>query len=479
MSRILIPLAVFLNGGAVMVVEILGVRMISPVFGTGMHVWASLISVALVALAAGYFAGGWLADRHPSRRLFYLLVVAGGIGVVLLPRYAFYLIPVFEPLGYRIGALCAAVVTFLPPLFLIGCSSPFAVRILTFDVQRVGRVAGRLFALGTLGSVAGTLLAGFFLAPVLEIGVTLSLVGVVLVLPGLVGLAKHARLRGTLPPLLVLLCVIWIPTAEMASARGVQIWNTPFQQVKVFDRDGERWLLLDGCVHTHMEVGVSPWCDWGYIPLFRFLPGYRPGAKSLLVLGLGGGAVLPLFEAEEYEVTAVEIDPVVVRVARESFGTLTGAETVHVADARPFVRRAGRTWDLVVLDVCGSDRQPEHLSTVEFFREVKRVLTPEGVVAMNAIGPVDGRTLASLQRTLSEVFARVVPLALNPEGPLTNVVFYASDGPLTLSDLMDLDAEQHHVSLPPGFLLTDQWNPINYWNARWAREIRRTHSERY
>ncbi|MHC4858914.1 MAG: fused MFS/spermidine synthase, partial [Planctomycetota bacterium] len=177
MKRPLVALAVFLTGGAVMVVELLGVRLISPVFGTGLHVWAALISVALAALALGYFVGGWFADRHPGQRSFFALVVVAGLGVVAIPLYAPALIPAFESAGLRLGALLSATVTFLLPLFLLACASPYAIRISTATVEEVGNRAGRIYAVSTLGSVAGTLATGFLLAPLLEINLTLTLTG--------------------------------------------------------------------------------------------------------------------------------------------------------------------------------------------------------------------------------------------------------------------------------------------------------------
>ncbi|MEN8150599.1 MAG: fused MFS/spermidine synthase, partial [Planctomycetota bacterium] len=185
--RLLISGTVFVTGGAVMVVELLGVRLIAPSFGTGLHVWAALISVALAALAAGYFAGGWLADKKPDARPFYGLVLLGAAGVGAIPLYAPALIPTFTPVGLRAGALLAATITFFPPLFLLGCVSPFAIRISASSLDRVGMTAGRVYAISTLGSVAGTLLTGFLLAPLFDIDLVLRLTAAAVAVIGLAG----------------------------------------------------------------------------------------------------------------------------------------------------------------------------------------------------------------------------------------------------------------------------------------------------
>ncbi len=471
-------MCVFLTGAAVMVVELLGVRLIAPVFGTGFHVWASLISVALAALAVGYFAGGWLADRRPRPAPFFTVLIAAGLGVLLIPLYAPSLIPVFESSGLRLGALLAATVTFLPPLFLLGLATPYAVRLSARSVAGVGSVAGRLYAISTCGSVAGTLVTGFLLAPVLEIDTVLRVTGAVVVIVGVIGLTLFKR-PGIIGAAALLALLPAPATRALPPGQLIFSADTPYQRIDVVDRAGERWMYLDGCVHTHMTLDVAPRAEWGYIPLFKFLPDLRPGARTLLAIGIGGGALFPLVEAEEYEITAVEIDPVVARVAGEHFGTLADVKRLEFGDGRPFVRRTKDHFDLVAVDVVGADLMPDHLITVEFFRELKAVMNPRAVVALNAIGAREGRSLASLHRTLLEVFTNVDGLATNPDGEITNVIFYASDGPLELSWAFEPEADLLRISFGEGQILRDALNPFNYWNAPWSRMIRANRAKRY
>jgi len=476
--RLLVALSVFLTGGAVMVVELLGVRLIAPVFGTGFHVWASLISVALFALAVGYFVGGWLADRRPHPAPFFGVLVAAGVGVLLIPLYASALIPTFESSGLRLGALLAATVTFLPPLFLLGLATPYAIRLSAETVAGVGSVAGRLYAISTCGSVAGTLLTGFLLAPVLEIDSVLRVTGGVVALLGVIGLALFRRWGiGAAAVLLLLLA----PPARRALPPGDLVFSadTPYQRIDIVDRDGERWMYLDGCVHTHMTLDVAPRAEWGYIPLFKYLPDLRSEARTLLAIGVGGGALFPLVDAEEYEITAVEIDPVVAEVARELFGTMDLVKRVVIGDGRPFVRRTDQRFDLVALDVVGADLMPDHLITVEFFRELSAVMNQDAVVALNAIGAREGRSLASLYRTLKEVFRNVDGFATNPDGEITNVLFYASNGPLEFSWVFDTETDERRLPFEGGQVLRDSLNPFNYWNAPWSRTIRANRAKRY
>jgi spermidine synthase len=326
--------------------------------------------------------------------------------------------------------------------------------------------------------VAGTLLTGFLLAPVLPIDAVLRVTGGVVALLGVIGLAVFRRRGiGAAAALLLLL-----PTpAGRALPPGAPVFSadTPYQRIDVVDRDGERFLYLDGCVHTHMTLGATPRAEWGYIPLFRFLPDLRPAAKTLLAIGIGGGALFPLVGAEEYDITAVEIDPVVAEVAREQFGTMDPVARVEIGDGRPFVRRTDRRFDLVALDVVGADLMPDHLITVEFFRELEARMNQDAVLALNAIGAREGRSLASLDRTLREVFTNVDGFATNPDGGITNVIFYASDGPLAFSWLYEAETDAARIRFAGGQVLRDALNPFNFWNAPWSRSIRADRARRY
>jgi MFS family permease len=158
-------LTVFLTGGAVMVIELLGTRIIAPFYGVSLYVWSSLISVALIALAIGYFAGGRWADRAKRTGLS-LVISLAALCILLIPWITRPVLLVTDALGLRAGALVSALVLFSPSLILLGMVGPYAVKLATSRLKGVGASAGSIYAVSTLGSVVGTLLLGFFLFPV-------------------------------------------------------------------------------------------------------------------------------------------------------------------------------------------------------------------------------------------------------------------------------------------------------------------------
>ena len=180
-----LPLTVFLAGSVVMVIELLGTRVIAPHYGTSLYVWASLMTVTMVALSLGYSWGGRLADRREGKGLRLILVIAAGF-ILLIPVTQGFVLNMTDPLGIRMGSLTSSTLLFLPALTCLGMVSPFALKMDSHALKSVGSTAGRLYAISTLGSVAGTLVLGFVLFPLFGTQTLLISSSVALILSALI-----------------------------------------------------------------------------------------------------------------------------------------------------------------------------------------------------------------------------------------------------------------------------------------------------
>lgn len=161
-------ITVFALGAATMVIEIMGTRVIGPVFGVGLFVWSALLSVTLGALALGYYSGGVVADRTGTPRLLAVLALATGASLSLVPPLSHAVLSATEGLGPRWGALASAVLLFAPSLGLLGMTGPVAVRRATHDLLLAGRTVGSIYAVSTLGSLVGTLGLVYGIIPTFE-----------------------------------------------------------------------------------------------------------------------------------------------------------------------------------------------------------------------------------------------------------------------------------------------------------------------
>ncbi len=174
-------------GFCLMALEIVGARMLFPSFGSSIDIWAAIISVFILSLSLGYVLGGRLADRSTSNQPLALVIVGASLLYFLLPIWA---LPFTEALGptvhtARWGVLFAATVLFLPPSLLLGLISPMLVKLVFVSAERVGTTTGTLYAVGSVGNVAGVLFADFVLLAYVELNTSIFAMGAVMAVLGL------------------------------------------------------------------------------------------------------------------------------------------------------------------------------------------------------------------------------------------------------------------------------------------------------
>jgi spermidine synthase len=449
-AAIALGVATFSAGGVTLGVEIAASRVLSPYFGSSLYVWGSLIGVVLSGLALGYWAGGALADRRPSPVALVGTLLLGGALVLLLPLVddrVLETIVGWDP-GPRANPLLASIALFFPPSFVLAGVTPIAVRLVASSVASVGATAGRLFALSTAGSIAGTFATAFFLVPELGTDQLLACCAAALFLAA-VPVAAQARL--VLPAAAALaaagaavaLSGYVAPDSGSVSAASLSNWSpvyrsradlyrnpsepvlsgfkvvyrkdTRYHHLLVVDDAETRFLRFDNSFQSGMYLADPNRTRFEYTDYFQLGLAYDPGAKSVLFVGLGGGSAPKRFARDrpDLDLQVVEIDPDVVDVARRYFHV---PETIPVAveDGRRWLERHDRRFDVIAIDAYYSDAVPFHMTTREFVELVRSRLAPGGVVVVNVIGSLRGegsQFLRSIYRTYRSVFPTV---ALHP-----------------------------------------------------------------
>jgi spermidine synthase len=431
--------AVFVSGVASMGLEILAGRMIAPQFGSSIYTWGTIIGVFLAALSYGYHRGGRAAAEAASldrlARLFVwtglyvaALVVAGD--VVLRSTVAL-------PLPGRFASLPAVVILFGPPTYLLGFVSPYAAEL--SRRSDVGAAAGHVYAVGTVGSIVGAFATTFVLVPALS--VTTIAVGFGLVSAatavGLVG-PRSNRDRavagvGVAVVLVAAAAVSGLGVGASVGGRVVHAEQTAYQELRVVDRGEVRTLYLDGQRHSAMDRSdptrhVFDYTAYFHVPL---LFGDDADPERVLFVG-GGGFTGPkrFLEDTNATVDVVEIDPAVVRVARDYFAVPDSERlNVHVEDGRRFLRDTNRTYDVIILDAYRKDKVPFQLTTVEFFELASDRLTDDGVLLANVISAETGpasQFYRAEYRTMQRVFPNVYAFPTTGGSVVQNVEVVAS-----------------------------------------------------
>lgn len=430
----------FVAGAVLMALELLGSRILAPHLGNSIFVWGSLIGVVLAALSLGYALGGVAADRLPDRGVLAAVLVAAGAWVWWLSAKAgpWTAAIAARDLGPRLGPLAAAGALFFPPGVLLGAVSPWLVRLEAPAPGRVGRVAGRLYALSTAGSIAGTLATAFWLIPLWPVESVLRALAAAL---GLVAAPLAGRRRlpvaAVAAGLAVLAALAPGGTRPAVTADGARILyerDTLYHHLRVEDRGDSRFLRFDDSWQSGMYLHDPVAARFEYTDVMHAGWALNPGARRVLLVGLGGGSIPKrvLASYPDVRVDVVELDPEVVEVARRFFALPSDPRLrIFIDDGRRFLRRASGPYDLVLLDAYFADSIPFHLTTVEFLEELRSRLAPDGVAVANLIGAAEGprsKLLRAMYRTYRQVFPQVYLLQVLPEDPreVQNVILLAT-----------------------------------------------------
>jgi MFS family permease len=421
-------------------VEFVASRMLQAVYGTSNIVWANVIGLVLFFLTIGYFIGGRLADRNPSPRLFYTLVSAAGFSSILfllltsvLLRGAASALAAVN-VGAVLSSLLGVVFALALPITLLGCLSPFAIRLAVRDVSEAGRISGRIYAVSTWGSLLGTYLPVLVVIPLAGSRAAALIFGALLLLVGLGGLWRSGRRAGVVAALLSLLLLpaVWAWGRGPVKSYAGQIFETEsaYNYVQVVRQEDCNYLLLNEGQAYH-----SYYCDGGRVPrisvwtIMLAAPYFNdPGAVSaaeppvqrMAVVGLAAGTIPKQFTGVfgPIAIDGIEIDPAVVAAGRDYFAMNEPNLNVIVGDGRYELNRLQGPYDLVTVDAYKVPYIPWHLTTRQFFEEVRDRLDEDGVVAVNVgRAPRDRRLVEAMTATMATVFPSVhaidVPGSLN------------------------------------------------------------------
>ncbi|MFM7376129.1 MAG: fused MFS/spermidine synthase, partial [Chthoniobacterales bacterium] len=384
-ARLRLRAAIFIAGACVMILQVLGTRIIGPHYGVGLYVWTSLIAVTLVALALGYWLGGKLADKHPSLLWFAGVLLLAAATVGLIPLLRGFIIEYGWTFGLRGGALLSAGVLFFPPLFLLGMVSPYAIRLEASGVEAAGRSAGRLYAISTAGSVIGAVLAGFYLVPNFRVPVLLAVTAGTLCLAAVLAAAPGWRKRIVVPALVLSACAFFLAQPRPKPEGLLVARSFENSDLRVVDYKDQRFLLVDQAAQSALGANKRPLDRYAYFLASRVLLA-RPEAKNALIVGLGGGSLVPLLGEQGIELEAVELSPEVIDLARGYFGMNLPAEKVHEEDGRVFLARHEGSYDVVILDAFSGDRLAMTLVSREGLQTAKAALHPGGLLVLNTWG---------------------------------------------------------------------------------------------
>ena len=487
----------FTTGAVVMGLEIVGSRLLAPVFGSSVFVWGALIGVVLAAMSTGYATGGWLADRYLPQRVLALLLLASG-GWTLLLAWAGQPV-VFQVFQWvqdpRWGPCFAASALLAIPAFGLSGVLPALLRLAIADMGHLGRHTGAMIAVSTMGSLVGTWGTSFYLLTWIGSTTLVAMLGVVLMVLGVIWTLQSRLFTPVLQVALLVIIggITWMgfhPIIVLPPA--IHQEDSPYQQVRVSENDLFRYLILNNTFHAVM---------WKADPVFLALPysqvmmGVLPILEKPtrgLILGHGGGSLAKWLAKHwpSLELDVVEMDPSVVNAAAEYFDYVP-PENHHVVvqDARTFLRNNPTQYDVVWVDVFARHLIPFHVTTQEFFEELRAHVTSDGAIAVNLASsdaPANVRRAEAVHTTMGLAFENITaygvagPDWLKTKKGSINLIFFAGQPVETMRSPEFISLLTHSmnrqqfppeglglflshvpVSLKPGQILTDDFSPLD------------------
>ncbi len=484
-----------------MALEILGSRLLAPVFGNSLYVWGALIGVILAAMSSGYAMGGWLADRYQGGRVLAGLLLGAGCWTLLLawkgqPVMFTVAAWIQDP---RWGPSLAASLLLAPPAFGLSGALPALLRLSIADMGHLGRHTGGMIAVSTVGSLVGTWGTAFYLLSWLGSMTMVAMLGGIQLGLGLLWWWRAVAVRARTPVralgglglLAVSLSLGWLAlNPDLRLPTPLYQEDSPYQQVRVREDSLLRYLILDRTFHAVMWKVDSAELFLPYSQLMMAALALAPDSHRGLILGHGGGSLAKWLARywPELELDVVEVDPSVVRVAEDYFGySVAEGHRVFVKDARTFLREAQGQYDIIWVDVFARHLIPFHLTTQEFFAELRARLTPEGVVAVNLSSSGEGpdrQRVQAVLATLRTVFPTIESFGV--KGPwetktdAENLIFFAGSSTAFMrqsdfaervrdmiarhrlpSEVSHLLGSRRELAWDQGVILTDDFAPFD------------------
>ena len=491
MKKFLLEVIVFVCGALVMVFELVGARVLGPYVGTSLFVWTSLIGIILGSLSLGYFLGGKLSDHKPEYAIFGMIILFAGVAILVTAISKDFILRNLSHQFFDIRwlAVLSSMILFAPGSLFLGMVSPFAVKLKIHSLQKSGSTVGNLYAISTVGSIAGTFAGGFYLIPFFGSSSLVYLIAVLLIFTALAIFVVFKRWAEGLLAISVLLVAGYFYMRAHTKTRSFVDEDTLYNRVMIYDAEDSKSGKQVKFMRINDERSSAMFLEedglvFPYLKYYDLAAHFYPGFKNVLMLG-GSGYAYPKYFLEKYperRIDVVEIDQQLTNLARQHFKLKDDPNlTIFHEDARTFFNHNNRKYDAILTDVFNSQfTLPFQLTTREFVQHQYDALTDSGLVIVNIISSIQNRGnlfLLSEAKTFRQVFKRVLFFAVNdPKNGdvIQNIMLVALKGDLPANGLVSQDSVMNvflskkiTLDIPENIpVLTDDYAPVEYFVSK-------------
>ena len=409
--------AACVSGFTLMAYELVAARLLAPSVGNSTYVWTGVIGVIIIALSAGCWLGGRIADyRHAPQDVGLLLIIAAVLVVATMlsaNNTLRWLTTVLdEP---RIQAVIAALALFAPASFVLGAVSPYLAKLNVSSLDTAGRSVANLSALDAVGGIAGTFVTGFVLLGMIGLNETLALItGILLATSWLFMPQWQWQLRTLMIGAVIVAALSGLYTPKHGDV-SIETPSAHYSIVNYTSNGRQIRGLVTGPTGVQSGVYLDGTKDLPFWYTRRMVE-VTIAAKPRTVLLLGGGA----FTMAEYmarqlpntHIDVVEIDPGLENISRQyfSYQSLPNVKLIF-DDARTYIQRTNRHYDVVLIDVYNGGEIPYSLLTAEYGSELARITREDSLVVANLIAGLNNAPCRELFAAFDAVYRRTWPYA--------------------------------------------------------------------
>ena len=425
---------IFFTGAVILSLELIASKILTPFFGVSLYIWTAILSVTLIFLAIGYQFGGWMASKIDSKyyeELFIFIPFVSSFFILVSTLIYPLLLPKLVGLNLLIGSFIGSFILLSIPLVLMSAMNPLLISIVKYkDDHSSDSKSGFVLFISTIGSVFGVIFTALVLIPNFTnfsafILNALFLIVYTLFIYFFIGYKSFKKLKALFLflNLMLLICILGIyyfkqnylnyftSTKDTLGNTYIIEYENPsyYGNLKVVgiqpsnqDSIYSYKLYQNGFTQNTIDKNGNS------LNIYTYMMDALSQQSSLgdaLILGFGGGIIPKKLSAQGFNIDVVEIDPITLEIAEKFFKYKKINTNLFFEDARTYVRKCKKRYHLIIIDLFFADGIPEHLTTIEFYKDLKNCLYDDGILISNSITDFSNNlTLNAVLSTFNAVF---------------------------------------------------------------------------
>ena len=496
MKKYKLEAIIFIVNAIYMILELIASRILSPYFGSSNMVWTSVIGIILLSTSLGNYLGGIIADKKNSNSNVKIILGISGLLIMLIPFVQEEFLNLITSIinDIKVGAIISTIVLFFIPSMFIGMLSPIVIKLKMQDLEKVGKVSGKISALGTLGSITGTFLGGFYLIPKFGCNEILFVLAITMFL--LISLVDKEKVKKNIDKITIGIIIgIAICSAcfylymKNNEKNGDKVLKGELKTSVSFDTEYGRVLIYNGitaegeivrCLNIDKGNESATYIDedkcydlvYEYTKYYDLMFESLKEIKNVLMIG-GAGYSYPKYYISNYtdkNMDVVEIDQKVTEIAKKYFYLNKLIDEFNLEennrlnlieeDGRTYINKNTKKYDAILNDAFAGESPAETLTTLEAVQKIYNSLNKNGVYLTNIISSIEGGKSEFIKaevNTLKQVFKNVyvVPCTYKDNLELVqNNMVIATDDELNIDNTVKVDTTN-------SIILTDNYCPVD------------------